>query len=122
MVSEQHEQVTIVSHSWTGPLPSPNDFQHYNNILPGAAERILAMAEREEDHRHSLEHREATRSLIGLIFGFTTAISALIAGAGLVFTGHGLAGTIIVGVDLVALTGVFVYGSRMHREETIHED
>jgi uncharacterized membrane protein len=38
-----------------GPLPPPEDLAHYNAIVPGAAERILAMAEGNLVHRQTLE-------------------------------------------------------------------
>ncbi len=37
--------------TFIGPLPPPEDFEKYNQISPGAAERILSMAEREQQIR-----------------------------------------------------------------------
>ena len=34
-----------------GPLPHPEILAKYDSILPGAAERILVMAEKEQNHR-----------------------------------------------------------------------
>lgn len=42
-----------ISHS--GPLPDPDTLQRYEQVLPGLAERIVAMAEKQSDHRQSLE-------------------------------------------------------------------
>lgn len=47
--------VQIQHKSHSGPLPSPEDLQRYNDISPGAAERILIMAESEQRHRHDIE-------------------------------------------------------------------
>jgi uncharacterized membrane protein len=41
--------------TYSGPLPPAADFERYNAALPGAAERILAMAEKEAAHRHDAE-------------------------------------------------------------------
>lgn len=50
-------------------MPAPEDLARYDELLPGAAERILSMAEREQHHRTHLErlkleadirHREDT--------------------------------------------------------------
>lgn len=48
-----------VSHqqSFHGPIPPPALLEHYDKIIPGAAERILAMAESETAHRHQQEAR-----------------------------------------------------------------
>ena len=40
---------------WSGPLPPPAALQRYDEVLPGAAERILAMAETEQQHRMEQE-------------------------------------------------------------------
>jgi uncharacterized membrane protein len=51
-------QVEAPSHqsvSFEGPIPPPNLLREYDAIVPGAAERILAMAENEGRHRHALE-------------------------------------------------------------------
>ena len=36
---------------YSGPLPPASEFRHHDEILPGAAERILVMAETEQKHR-----------------------------------------------------------------------
>ncbi len=37
-----------ISKAFRGPLPLPEDFEKYNQTLPGAADRILTMAENEQ--------------------------------------------------------------------------
>lgn len=37
--------------SFSGPIPSPSDFSEYAKVLPNAPERIMAMAEKEQDIR-----------------------------------------------------------------------
>lgn len=50
------EQVTLLKQrSWSAPLPAPDDMVRYEQIIPGAAERILRMAEREQEHQISTE-------------------------------------------------------------------
>jgi len=38
---------------WSAPIPSPEAMARYNEVMPGAVDRILAMAEREAASRHS---------------------------------------------------------------------
>ena len=90
------------------PLPPPNLLATYDKILPGAAERIFVMAEREQNHRHAMERNESKLNFTGLIVGAMVAIAALVAGTFVIFLGHEIAGPVIVGVDLVGLAGVFV--------------
>ena len=45
------EVSTRIEKTFSGPLPEPEDFEHYNKVLPDAAHRILAMAEKEQQIR-----------------------------------------------------------------------
>ena len=38
-----------------GPLPTPEELFQYNHLIPGAADRIIAMAERELAHRTNID-------------------------------------------------------------------
>lgn len=40
---------------WEAPLPPPAMLDHYDQLVPGAAERILRMAEAEQASRHKNE-------------------------------------------------------------------
>lgn len=48
------------SQSYSGPLPPAKELAEYEKVLPGAAERIVAMAEGFAAHRQDLE-KEAMR-------------------------------------------------------------
>ena len=54
---KQKEITAVISHTRTfsGPLPTPEAFAKYNKVLPGAADRILRMAEKEQDTRHEAQ-------------------------------------------------------------------
>lgn len=53
----QASQRTIVAASkqWSGPLPAPEDLEHFNHIIPNGAERIVSMVEQEQAHRIECE-------------------------------------------------------------------
>lgn len=51
VIAQQHMQVR--HHS--GPIPAPQDLFQYDQLLPGTADRIIAMAEREQAHRMNME-------------------------------------------------------------------
>lgn len=56
--SNQPQQIqTTTFQQYEGPIPHPDALSRYNEIIPGAAERIMAMAERETEHRHSQESK-----------------------------------------------------------------
>ena len=112
--STQVSQVSQVSISRSAPLPHPSELERYESILPGAADRIFALAENQSNHRQELEKKalslESRNSLFGLITGgFIGIIGLCIAGL-CIYTGHDKAGMTLGGGTLVALVGPFVYG------------
>ncbi len=44
--------------SWSGPLPSPEDFERYEKVLPGSMDRVLTVMEKQADHRMAEETKE----------------------------------------------------------------
>ena len=89
-----------MEHSYSGPLPSPQDFAAYKETLPTAPERILVMAEREQEHRHKIENniigKKGRENLLGQIFAFLLVLACLGVAAFLSMNNHDvLAGTII---------------------------
>jgi uncharacterized membrane protein len=63
---EVFEEIPLVQPSRTtrtaeiafeGPIPPPDMLHRYNQIIPNAAERILAMAENENRHRHDQDNK-----------------------------------------------------------------
>jgi uncharacterized membrane protein len=113
--------VEIAQSSFSGPLPPPDILQRYDLIVPGAAARILKMAEDQALHRRSLERTVieggSRRANMGLWLGFILSIVVLGLSAALIFTDHGIAGTVIGSIDLVSLATVFVIGRVDQRRE-----
>jgi uncharacterized membrane protein len=104
-----------------GPIPPPFILDGYEKVVPGAAERILAMAENQAGHRQKLESiavkSGARDSLLGLIFGLIIGLFSVACGTYCVTKGYSIPGTILGGTGLVGLVGVFVYGSRQRSKE-----
>lgn len=100
------------STSFRGPLPAPEDFKAYQEVLPDAPERILSMAEKQLGHRTDIEKTIVERNLSlsdrGQWMGFVLAIMFLIASMILAFTGHELLGSVIMGSTLIGVLVVFV--------------
>lgn len=53
--SNRPHQVEFQQTLYQGPLPAPHDLFQYDQLLPGSADRIIAMAEREQAHRMNIE-------------------------------------------------------------------
>lgn len=106
---------------YQGLLPHPKILDEYDQIVPGAAERIIRMAEDQAKHRQDLEKMvigsDTTDSNAGLKFGFILALLAIICGTSCILYGYSVSGGIMGGGAVPSLAGVFVYGSRQRRKE-----
>lgn len=109
----------VVIASFSGPLPPPDVFGGYDKILPGAAERILKMAEDEAQHRRSQESKmvdsECRDASLGLSHGRTIALVALLVSGAVAIWGNAWVGGALGVSSIASLVGVFVYGSRQQR-------
>lgn len=52
--------------TYSGPLPAPEDFKAYKEVLADAPERIIAMAERQQKHRIDLENKIVDSGILHL--------------------------------------------------------
>jgi uncharacterized membrane protein len=106
---------------YSGPLPPPSALEHYNNIIPNGAERIMAMAEQQSRHRQELEKlalsTDSRNSLLGIISGFIIGLVTVISGGIIAYNGLVWPGTIFGSVGLVGLVSVFIYGTKQRRQE-----
>ena len=95
----------------SGPLPPPQFFQAYETTLPGAAERILTMAEREQKSRHSREAR-------GQWMAFLLALLGLLGGMALVYVDKSLEGLAAMLISIAIVIGVFIASKRPRQDQT----
>lgn len=102
-----------------GPVPPPSILQGYEDVLPGAAERILSMSEEEANHRRRQEEKLVNSNcrdgLLGLWLGFGIGALALIVSGGIAIWGSPWAGGFLGSVSIGALVSSFIYGSRQKR-------
>ena len=115
-VNPQGRQVVAVSQQFAGPIPPPAVLAQYNNIIPGAADRILAMAERQAEHRQTSERKLITANIvnerIGLIFAFLIGLGAIGSGVYCVAVGQPIPASFIGGGGVIGLVVAFIYGSK----------
>ena len=109
--------------SFSGPLPHPDILHGYEEVEKGFANRIMLMAEAESQHRHQMERRaielEAValqegllRARQGLYLAAIVALMFLAASTAIAVFVDTVAGSVLSGVDIALLAGVFVYGVR----------
>lgn len=114
-----HQELTISGYS--GPIPPPQYFEGYERVLPGSANRILVMAEKQQDHRMTLEKKVVESDIwmerLGLILGFVLAVIISISGVILLMNDKPIEGFVLLIGEAVAIVGTFVYAqNRKHKQ------
>jgi uncharacterized membrane protein len=118
-------QIAAQIHLYSGALPPPKILREYDQIVPGAAERLLRQAESQTRHRQQLEttvtDETAKRSRYGLVAGVVVVLGLeVVAGLAAVFKQPWLSGFLGV-AGPATLAGVFVYGRQEQRTERVEK-
>ena len=115
--------ITAVRQEFSGPLPPPNVLQEYDRIVPGAAERILVMAEQQSANRRELERcviransRNETLSIIAAVI---VVLGAFAWATYAVAKGQSAKGSAAVICMIVSLAGTFAYGKYQTSRERL---
>ena len=115
------QQVAI----YQSPLPPAQELEALKNVDPDLPKRLMAMAEKEQSHKHATESRlvEINEKTIrenqrlvgrGQWLGFTIGIVTVVAGSITGIMGAQFTGGFIGTGGVVALAATFIYGSRQH--------
>lgn len=106
--SQVKQVIAKIESEFSGPIPPPHIIKGYEETLPGAANRILEMAERQAEHRQKMEfimiHSESRDSLLGILFAFALGIGCIIASIVMVIKVPQNAGAI--SGALIGVTGI----------------
>lgn len=110
----------VIQSEFSGPIPPPSIIEDYERILPGSADRIIAMAEKQSKHRQKMEgiivNSESRDSLLGIICAFLIGISCIGAAVFMVYLVPKSAGAIsasVLGVTGVgSITSGFIINTR----------
>ena len=110
----------IVSRQFSGPLPPPDALAQYDHVVPGAAERILKMAENEAEIRHrneeklvdnevKLTNNMVRSSYLGIYFAFASVILMIALAFLALINDHPTVATSIVVVNMASVAGIFIF-------------
>lgn len=106
-------------------MPPPSLLARYNDVVPGGAERILAMAERQSKHREILESQVVTGNVdsqrSGSRYAFIIAMTAILGGIFLIYSGKDASGLATVISALVGLVGIFFYSEHKQGKERVEK-
>jgi uncharacterized membrane protein len=119
--NHSHDNPLTVSQSVTimGPLPSAVEFAGYEKALPGTAERILVMAEKQAIHRQNMEkdvvHHSFRLNFFGQILAFIIAILSIGAVYLSIFLKQPAVAIVPAIIALTSLAAVFIGKTRQDK-------
>jgi len=106
----QKQNHTLVAQAkfYSGLIPPPDSMEQYEKILPGSADRILTMTEKQEAHRIKMEEKQLSISSIssklGLIGGFIIIMTVVLLGGYLIIVNKPIEGF----VSLIGGLGILI--------------
>ncbi len=111
----------IQERSHSGPLPDAETIIQYNSVIPEGADRIMRMAEKQQEHRMNIENlvisSQSKQSNLGQWFGLIIGLVGICCGTFLAYSGETTVGGIIAGGTVVSLVSVFVIGKKLQKSD-----
>lgn len=110
-----------ISATYRGPIPTANELQKYENASPGAADRIIKMAEEQAKHRQNLEKQVVQSNVVnerlGMYFAFFLTVFMVSVGTYLIMKDKPVVGFFTLFIPSIFQAGNYAYTKyREHRE------
>ncbi len=110
-----------ISATYRGPIPTATELQKYENASPGAADRIIKMAEEQAKHRQILEKQVVQSNVanerLGMHFAFFLTVFMVTVGTYLIMNDKPVIGFFTLFIPSIFQAGNYVYTKyREHRE------
>ncbi len=110
----------VIQSEFSGPIPPPSIIEGYERIVPGSADRIITMAEKQSEHRQNMESKmvaaESRDGLLGVIFAFLLGIGCIIAAVVMVYlvpqNAGAIAGALLGVTGIGSITSSFITSTR----------
>lgn len=104
---------------YSGPLPPASELQAFADVSPTYPDRIFAMAEKEQIHRHSLEQSRMGAhiwlSKSGQFFGLMICVVFVLTAGFLIYHDKNIGGFAALIAGLTTLIGPFLYRAQAER-------
>jgi uncharacterized membrane protein len=113
------------SHRFEGPVPDPESLQKYEAIQAGFANRLITMAEKEQEARHSfinngMKH-EFRYNYISITIAFIITIAGLSVCAYGYSLGYATESTALISVGIVSIVGAFMWNKKKQPKQEDQE-
>ena len=115
---EKKAKVMAIVHTersvFSGPLPHPDLLKGYEEAQPGAANIIINMATKEQDHRHKMEDdmlkQRCRKQNRGQMYGCCLAVFFAIVAFAITLTGHEIVAGVVFGTTIIGILIIYVLG------------
>lgn len=108
---QQNRPIAAVKQPFSGHLPPPAILAGYEQVLHGAADRTITIAESEAGHRHKMAemalNEDYNEARLGQTLVLIMAVSAILCGTFIALAGYQIAGSVMGGGGVIA---VFMMG------------
>ena len=99
--------------TYSAPLPPATEFERYEKVLSGSANRIMKLAENQNKHRRFIENilviTDSVKTLGGLIAALIIVLAGIFAGLYLIINDKSTEGFTTILSPLVTIILAFVY-------------
>lgn len=120
----QHDEYAAAAYKEThfsGPLPPPEALAKYDQVVPGAAERIMQMAEKEMQHRHDTDNK-TTKSIIwttviSIVFAFLSVLILCAIVVYALYKGYSTVAGVIATGAIAAVAGIFLHRKNSDKKQ-----
>lgn len=108
---DQSSNISITmrqSEMTSGPLPHPELLREYDALIKDGAERIMQMAERQQEHRFEIEKSVTKDNKRGQWMGWSLTLLFIGVGTWVTLVGHEAVGVAIFGGSIASIIALFV--------------
>lgn len=116
------QKITRVMAEYTsGPLPPPSMLRGYEEVLPGAADRIFTLMEQQSIHRHDLETKMLDSDVRsrdrGQVFAFVLCFIVIVGGFVAILAGQELTGMAAILTAVAGVAATFLVTRRRQQRQ-----
>lgn len=115
------QMVSLVSERFSGPIAHPKHLREYEEICPGAADRIISMAERNLDHAQNMQTQAMAGDIAdvkaGRAYGFWALMALIVAASGSAYNGQEGIALAFLGAGALGVIGQLIQGRRQQPPE-----
>lgn len=114
------------SEAFSGPIPPPEILLGYEQACPGAANRIIRMAENQSGHRQKLETKVVSSNIsnekTGMYYAYILTFLFMVIGAGLLYFDKPTAGYFALFGPSVLHAGNYIYRKYSEKDSSRNKE